>query len=288
MGPDSKTAWQLMRWHDLAIAATGPREFFIRLGQYMNTLNEDPKLAARLDDKAQVEKNKLNPKQIDFEARKAASFWHPWEELRHLQQIMGEYDETIRAHLKRKRTTIPPEAIIASWHFLDHENIRERDDDSLNPHITRKKYQPFLETVHTQAAALIPTAGPSQLPAHIAGGGLAQVLIIGNRVTIKLADGRRVPISRALRTDSGPKNFIRHLFAHPNQTVPLADVVELDGCHAVKNLTELVRRCGFDRKLKAIFFENCTRATVNLRNEVQISAEDEQAIASRQIATNRD
>lgn len=90
---------------------------------------------------------------------------------------------------------------------------------------------------------------------------VAQVKIEGRHIYIGLYGEEPVQLP-SLRTDSGKYTFMHYLQDHPQREIHIKAVRNLYNCEEYDNLTELVRRCGFNSQLKDIFFENLTKSTV--------------------------
>lgn len=87
----------------------------------------------------------------------------------------------------------------------------------------------------------------------------ATIVIMDNTIYVALEDEREYRISRQLRTDLPPLIFINHLLHHPRTSLSRHDVKEATGS---SDITELVRRCGFSKQLKKIFFPDTTEQNV--------------------------
>lgn len=88
----------------------------------------------------------------------------------------------------------------------------------------------------------------------------ARIFISDERIVYVELDGsENHRVSRKLRTDSTTHNFINYMLSHPRTRISHADIKIATGS---KDITELVRGCGFDRHLKEIFFPSTTEKTV--------------------------
>lgn len=87
----------------------------------------------------------------------------------------------------------------------------------------------------------------------------ANIEITDNIIYARLEDDREYRISRELRTDLRPNIFINHMSRHPRTFISRHEIKEITGS---SNITELVRRCGFTKQLKKIFFPGTTEQNV--------------------------
>ncbi len=85
----------------------------------------------------------------------------------------------------------------------------------------------------------------------------AQVKLIDNEVTIFIAGLGSIVIKKISR-NGAPANFLYYLEANQNKMLGLATIqTSVKKCSKKDNLTELARQCGFDKKLKKLFFSRC-------------------------------
>lgn len=92
----------------------------------------------------------------------------------------------------------------------------------------------------------------------------------GPTIVAILPDGAKVEIKK-LRTDSGTYNFMKYMFMNQGKYVPISVIqTEVDGCQSRKDLTELVRNCGFSRELKGHFFNGTTKYKVHFNSRASI------------------
>ena len=87
-----------------------------------------------------------------------------------------------------------------------------------------------------------------------------EIKLVNRVVTLYSLGAKGISVDiKKLRTDGPQYNFMNYLLSHPNTSVSRAEVNEyVDGCATTKDLTELVRYCGFDKTLKNYFFSACT------------------------------
>jgi hypothetical protein len=83
--------------------------------------------------------------------------------------------------------------------------------------------------------------------------GLYIFLYMQNKAPIQL---------KKLRVDNGLFNFMTYLFRNSNRKIGRGEINIIDGCKAYTDMTEIVRKCGFDSVLKEIFFQGTTSQTV--------------------------
>jgi len=79
----------------------------------------------------------------------------------------------------------------------------------------------------------------------------------------------------SLRTDMPPHSLMKHLIANPGKQTTISYVrTKLDGCADVKNLSEVIRDCDFDKTLKDIFFDEMSRTSVRLRQNPVVTMDE--------------
>jgi hypothetical protein len=84
-------------------------------------------------------------------------------------------------------------------------------------------------------------------------------------VCIKLDNGEKYQLAR-LQIGAAPCNLIQYLMANQNTDLDLDDIKEnVSGFKAAHNLTEYIRACGFDRKLKKAFFPLMKGGKINFK-----------------------
>jgi hypothetical protein len=87
----------------------------------------------------------------------------------------------------------------------------------------------------------------------------ADIGIANDRSIFAKLDGKDYRISRSLRANMPPHSFINHVMSHPRTHIGRADIKIATGS---SDITELVRACGFDRRLKMVFFPGTTEQSV--------------------------
>lgn len=90
---------------------------------------------------------------------------------------------------------------------------------------------------------------------------------------------------KTLRTDSPQFNFMNYILAHPATNISKGDVTaKVGGCSDKKDLTELVRNCGFNAELKVLFFPECSQHRIVFNPSVQIAQPEAEKIARKYIS----
>ncbi len=85
----------------------------------------------------------------------------------------------------------------------------------------------------------------------------AEVKFIDKKVTIWI-DGMGSILIKRISRDGAPANFLRYLESHQNEMLGLYKIqTDVKKCSKKNNLTELARQCGFNAKLKELFFTRC-------------------------------
>jgi hypothetical protein len=94
----------------------------------------------------------------------------------------------------------------------------------------------------------------------------ATVALVDDRtIYAMLDDGRKFRLSRRLTIGAQPHSFIQHMRANPLTSLGRGDIEIATGS---RDITDLVHRCGFDEKIKPIFFPNTNEQTVYFRPSV--------------------
>lgn len=92
------------------------------------------------------------------------------------------------------------------------------------------------------------------------------------RLILKLEHGAEFIFQKSLRTDMPPHSLMKHLIANPGKEIAIDYVrTKLDGCESVKSLSETVRDCEFDKPLKDLFFDEMSKNTVRLKQNVYVT-----------------
>ena len=102
------------------------------------------------------------------------------------------------------------------------------------------------------------------------------MIITDKTIYVALDDGREFRLSRKLRTDMAPHNFITYVMHHPRTYMSRHDIKEVTGS---SDITELVRNCGFDGKLKEIFFPSTTEQKVYFQPTTTLTEEQVKLLA---------
>jgi len=148
----------------------------------------------------------------------------------------------------------PPfwEAVLAPQLVNNQYTIRQMDYDLVNDgqpfvdiKITNTKLRHSLKLLHKQSSK-------QNLK--------AKIFISDERIVyVELGGSENQRISRKLRTDSSRHSFMNYMLSHPRSRISYADIeIATDN----KDITELVRGCGFDKSLKKIFFPGTTEKAV--------------------------
>lgn len=78
-------------------------------------------------------------------------------------------------------------------------------------------------------------------------------------------------IKKSLKTDLAPHLLMSHLLSNRGKKFSIKQVRErIEGLDKVKNLSEILRQCGFSEELKAIFFDITTNTSVQLKKDVYL------------------
>jgi hypothetical protein len=112
-----------------------------------------------------------------------------------------------------------------------------------------------------------------------------EIRLVNRVVTIFKKDphGFSVPLKK-LRTDGPQYNFMNYLLSHAHTSVTRVEVNEyVEGCATNKDLTELVRYCGFDKTLKNYFFPVCTDKRVIFTPDITLADDDMSALLKYMI-----
>ncbi len=116
---------------------------------------------------------------------------------------------------------------------------------------------------------------------------LAEIRMRNRQLFIELGS-EGYALRQPFRTDSGLYNFMNHLLMNANEKLGRGIVNTLDGCKTFQDMTEIVRKCGFDPLLKDIFFPGTTKQVVFFSPKQLLTTEQsEQLIGRLSIATNR-
>jgi hypothetical protein len=91
-------------------------------------------------------------------------------------------------------------------------------------------------------------------------------------IEIKLDDDTKYRVKK-VRLEAAPYNFLRYLLDKPNTTIEITEIHDMiKGCKSKKDMTEVVRQCGFDETLKAGFFNGTTKDKVRLTQDIILSS----------------
>lgn len=97
-----------------------------------------------------------------------------------------------------------------------------------------------------------------------------EVLLIKNVITIRYDGTVDVPL-QVVRIDGTHYNFINYVRSRPRTQISRGEIrLNVDGCSKRNDLTELVRYCGFDKKLKKYFFPICTAKKIWFEQKISI------------------
>lgn len=94
-----------------------------------------------------------------------------------------------------------------------------------------------------------------------------RIILDGCDVKLVASDERQVLVKPALRYQLAPHIFINHILNSTlSKEVRLDEVQEVEGLKDVDSLQEMMRRCGFNKHLKQVFTEVCTKKRLEIRN----------------------
>lgn len=102
---------------------------------------------------------------------------------------------------------------------------------------------------------------------------IAECRIDGQQIYIGFKGEELLPLGRKLRYQGPYYNFMHYLMTHTNQTLSKHDIQEIEGCSRINDMTELVRRCHFDKELKPVFFEGTSGSTVRFTPYKELTGE---------------
>ncbi len=130
--------------------------------------------------------------------------------------------------------------------------------------ITEWPYAEFT-IIDTELREAVATSSSKKKDAHE-----ASIIIEDRIIYVKLSDGKRYRISRKLRTNLAPHSFIEHVITHQRTRISRQDIKIVVGS---SDITELVRSCGFNKSLKAIFFPNTTEQEAYFLPQLKLTNE---------------
>jgi len=99
------------------------------------------------------------------------------------------------------------------------------------------------------------------------------VLFSDNVVELHLSDNTQIVLSKELRTDMPPYNFMSLVNNRPKEYLTKAEVfkhLNIDKNIDEVNLTEIIRQCGFNAYLKQKFFPKTTGKKVFFQHKAEI------------------
>lgn len=100
----------------------------------------------------------------------------------------------------------------------------------------------------------------------------ATISMSGSDVVVKLK-GQSTVIKK-LRNDHAPSNFMRYMLQNPDTFIDTAQIQdEVSMCSTKKDMTELVRQCGFSKDIKRYFFNGTTKDKVRLVSTATLPSE---------------
>lgn len=112
------------------------------------------------------------------------------------------------------------------------------------------------------------------LPVDDTAAATAHAKIDGTKVLVGYAD-RELVLQKRVRMDGGLYNLMHYLQSHTGRTIALADIQALDGCATYDDLGEQVRYLGFNKELKAIFFDGVSEKQVRFTPQVNLTKEQQ-------------
>lgn len=174
-----------------------------------------------------------------------------------------------------------------SYHLLESKvDIIDIGYDQRKDGLYEDYIQPFvdfkivdkrlLSIIHKRLAQKSKTMAPSTLDDNVTAlKQRAQLTMPDKYIFVELDNNKRIKINEhELRTDLAPYSLIKRILKHPTIPVTLQEARKLDGCEDVRNLSEVIRQCGFSVDKKKLFFEITTAKKVQLKKDVYLSPEE--------------
>ncbi len=170
--------------------------------------------------------------------------------VRHFEVNSNEEDHGLNHPIEMVRSfQVEPNLV----KFLKHY---ERYTNAAEPYLTRKPTKHESPSIDDTAVAT------------------AYAKIDGTKVLVGYAV-RELVLQKRVRLDGGLYNFMHYLQSHTGRTIALTDVRALDGCATFSDLSEQVRYLGFNKKLKAIFFDGVSEKQVRFTPQVNLTQEQQ-------------
>ncbi len=95
------------------------------------------------------------------------------------------------------------------------------------------------------------------------------------KLIAQLDNGEEFILSGSLRTDLAPQSLMKYLIDNPGKSFDIDFIRKsVEGCEYIRSLSETLRQCGFDAKLKEHFFDECAHKKVQLKSESLASIDD--------------
>ena len=100
----------------------------------------------------------------------------------------------------------------------------------------------------------------------------ATISMHNNDIVVNLK-GKSIFIKK-LRNDHAPSNFMRYMLQNPDTYIDTAQIQdEVSMCSTKKDMTELVRQCGFNKTIKRYIFNGTTKDKVRLVSTATLPSE---------------
>lgn len=108
-----------------------------------------------------------------------------------------------------------------------------------------------------------------------------RIMLENNDVMLVASNDQRVRI-KSLRYQMAPHIFISYVLNTAlSGEIRLVDVQEVEGLHDVVDLQEMMRNCGFDKKLKNLFTSTCTKQRLRITNPIEMTRKETKRLFSR-------
>lgn len=238
--------------------------FYSELQEYLqkyltNKLSTGTNVTPELNEVMQIKLLKLikkkYPKFGDHQVLEITDLWNP----ANYTEATGKFWELIlNAHINEPYIEIMN---------MDHEGIFESND-----HVVHRKY--YVDFRITPLSSLkfknTLTGNENTLPPTDSNivSVEATIRFEGKIVVAELSTGEVIKISKALRSDSTRSLFMNYLLSHPRQQIGTADI-EIATSNG--DITDMIAKIGFTKKLKAIFFPHTTEKSVYLLPKTKLN-----------------
>lgn len=79
-------------------------------------------------------------------------------------------------------------------------------------------------------------------------------------------------LKKSLKTDLSPHALLMYLLSHRGEKISLKEArIRIESFDRVKNLSEVLRQCGFNQELKSLFFDISTKTSVQIKKDIYLS-----------------